>query len=105
MDAINVLLSGSKQWYLLPPNAAIYSREPVSDMLKKRLPSLASDRSTAMHTCTQHAGDVIYVPALWAHACHNEEFVSGVAVEFFPKNSLDYKKMRLELGEQLLREN
>ena len=91
-DAINYLAHGQKRWFLLPPQAARLSTTPVARWVARELPHLASDDACTLAPggphcappleCTQNAGDVIFVPAGWAHAVLNVETSVGVALEF-----------------------
>ena len=75
--ALNVLAHGRKTWWLAPPSDANYSvthpaawpREPG----REKTPPLA---------CVQKAGDVLFVPANWAHAVRNDAPSVGAALEF-----------------------
>ena len=87
-DALNLLVWGSKRWWLLPPSQALYSTVPaaawVSSYLVERAAAVAghpSGEPIAME-CTQEPGDALYVPAGWGHATLNMETVVGVALEF-----------------------
>ena len=73
-DAYNVLAYGEKRWWLLPPRAALYSAEPVSEWLARG--------GAAGATCTQRAGAVMFVPRGWSHAVLNLRTSVGIASEF-----------------------
>jgi hypothetical protein len=94
-NALNALLHGRKRWWLKEPSEAVYSvRHPrawcrrgvevaftpstrrVIDRLRRR----ADDAKDAC-TFVQEAGDVVLVPANWAHAILNEAPVVGAAFE------------------------
>ncbi|KAJ1456480.1 hypothetical protein M885DRAFT_587099 [Pelagophyceae sp. CCMP2097] len=71
--AINALLHGEKRWFLLEPARAVYSTaHPLA---------WAAAPPQALQ-CTQRAGDVLFVPALWSHAVENVNASVGAAFEF-----------------------
>jgi hypothetical protein len=85
-DAVNVLSAGRKAWWLLPPAAACYSTEPIAEWLAAGAgaggaPGAACSLALAK-TCSQRAGDALFVPAGWAHAVLNTATAIGVALEF-----------------------
>lgn len=80
--AINTLAYGTKEWFLYPPSAAFYSTLPAINFASSVIPSGSIMGETAPLRVTQHAGDVLYVPALWGHATLNTAQCIGVAHEF-----------------------
>lgn len=99
--AINTLAYGEKQWVLFPPADAFYSTIParqfferyvwnqtnpstwMSTLLEETSPDARQEkREMQMLRCTQHAGDIMYVPSLWAHGTLNVRQSIGVAHEF-----------------------
>ena len=79
--AINVLVAGSKHWFILPPADAVYSKDHIADWVAHELPKVRA-RGAVVLECEQRAGDLLYVPAFWAHGVLNEEQSIGYAVEF-----------------------
>ena len=95
--AVNVLAFGAKKWYLHPPPAAHYSKMPAQSFTQARRsaakqpegasksvpPTAAAASSSAEEPleCTQEAGDVLFVPTLWAHGTLNLKQSIGVAYE------------------------
>ena len=71
-NALNALLHGRKRWWLKEPSDAIYS---------VRHPRAWTDDAKDACTFVQEAGDVVLVPANWAHAILNEAPVVGAAFE------------------------
>ena len=71
-NALNALLHGRKRWWLKEPSDAVYS---------VRHPRAWTDDTKDACTFVQHAGDVVLVPANWAHAILNEAPVVGAAFE------------------------
>jgi hypothetical protein len=78
-DAINLNVRGPKKWFIAPPNQSIYSKKPIRDYVIQDVQE-AIDKNEIL-TCTQEAGDIIYVPFDWGHAVLNEEINLGVALE------------------------
>lgn len=84
---------------LYPPSAGFYSTIPALEFFEK-LPRyqhstmqkhLTKDFTVNEHIedlfhsalqCTQYAGDIMYVPTLWAHGTLNTKQSIGVAHEF-----------------------
>ena len=76
-DAVNILAHGRKQWWLLPPRAAMYSVEPSA--------AWVAGGGGACSEClvgVQEEGDVVYVPAGWGHAVLNLQASVGYALEW-----------------------
>ena len=71
--ALNVLAYGTKTWFLLPPKDAVYSAAH---------PATWAAPPPGARVCVQRAGDVLYVPANWAHAVRNDAPSVGAAFEF-----------------------
>ena len=71
--AFNVLYIGTKEWRLTPPKYKGWSGMPA-----KRLAEQLDDSYTLR--CTQHEGDIIYVPEDWGHMTMNHGFTIGAAV-------------------------
>ena len=72
-DAANLAVSGSKEWWIVPPNQALFSRNAVPAQ---------SDGGVAPMKCTQRAGDLMYVPFDWGHSAINlEPEVFGYTME------------------------
>ena len=76
------MIFGTKHWYLTPPRFAGMSgtsgpewamgAEEAKGRLPRRLPM----------RCTQHAGDLLILPAMWGHATRNEGFSLGLGYLF-----------------------
>ena len=66
---LNVAAYGRKQWWVLPPDRARYSREPTT--------TLEGDE---MH-CLQQPGEIVFLPDRWAHSTRNDGISVGVAIE------------------------
>ena len=67
-DAFNAIARGRKLWRLLRPAEAIYS-------------TVRNLQPAQSLSCTQHASDVLYVPAGWAHSVENLDETVGWATE------------------------
>ena len=85
--AFNILYVGTKEWRVSPPKYK--GRTGMTPMnTAKQL-----DDSFTLH-CTQHEGDIIYLPTQWGHMTMNHGFTIGAAIIIPPHN---YKK-RLVVG-------
>jgi len=80
--AINTLAYGEKNWYLWPPGLAMYSTISAIELVTLLESRTAESPSLRPLRCTQRAGDVMFVPTLWAHATFNSQQSIGVAHEF-----------------------
>ena len=69
-DALNSLMFGRKLWYLQPPSLSEYSTVHIVDFVMHVLPRLRKKGRTPL-SCTQMAGDMLYVPRGWGHAVLN----------------------------------
>ena len=58
----------------------LYSTEPSYDFVREEIRSLPN--TSRVLQCVQEAGDVIYVPNMWAHLTINLQESIGLAVEF-----------------------
>ena len=85
--ALNVLVVGAKTWWLLPPERARFSTAHPA------LGAAAPPRGALV--VAQAAGDVLFVPANWAHAVVNESPVVGAAVEFVDGAMVHWMNTRL----------
>jgi len=77
--AFNAALVGRKRWFFSPPAHNFWSRKPVSEWLAHDYP--ATPAGAPLFECTQHPGDIMYVPNLWSHAVVNLEDAVAVATE------------------------
>ena len=70
-DAVNLLLSGKKRWWLQPPSLAAMSRVHPLDVQGGNEEALQCyDTARVLE---QEVGDVMYVPDMWGHAILNLE--------------------------------
>jgi len=81
--AVNFLAFGEKRWYLIPPlgKGATYSNVPIREWLNDPYNRPLVDDPTAVLQCTQHPGDIVFVPDQWVHATLNTKPSIGVAHE------------------------
>ena len=95
--AVNVLAYGAKRWFLYPPAAARYSKraaQPFARDLHAAAAAAAPEEAAAKKEreddgasawepleCVQEAGDLMFVPTLWAHGTLNLKQSIGVAYE------------------------
>ena len=80
-NAWNALFYGRKRWFLFPPALTAYSFLPMRDWLAEHKNASLTTASRPLR-CTQHAGDVLFVPEMWGHATHNILPTVGTAIEF-----------------------
>ena len=78
-NALNVLINGSKRWWLVPPNV-LFGPDSVSSMVDWYTKYKSTLPFTPLE-CTQRSGDIFFVPTEWHHATMNLENVFGWAVE------------------------
>ena len=76
-DAFNFLVHGSKRWFLLKPEDAVYSRKPTLRWFREDYESMKH----RLVECVQQAGDVLHVPTGWGHAVLNVQESIGAALE------------------------
>jgi hypothetical protein len=79
-DAFNVLVHGTKRWFLRPPSEATMSTEHPLEAVGRS----GSDGVSLGLACTQRAGDVMYVPDSYSHLVLNLKTSVALAVEFYP---------------------
>ena len=80
VDAWNACAYGKRQWFLFPPQRALYSKIPMRRWVRDFLPKLKPSEQPLQ--CTQRSGDLLYVPMMWGHGTLNLQASVGVAVEF-----------------------
>lgn len=81
LAAVNMLVFGAKQWFLIPPHAARYARKPIAEWVKSDL-AVLEEQGVPVLRCVQRAGQALFVPRRWAHAVLNLQDSVGVAQEF-----------------------
>ena len=83
-----IFIFPSQQWLLVPPGFAHkIAQSPLTNnaaALQENWTAAKEylDRDNVLATCTQLAGDLLYVPRLWMHATRALEECVGVALEF-----------------------
>jgi hypothetical protein len=85
-DAWNACFKGEKLYALLPPEAAVYSVTPLREWLKE---VVDAETKQQILWCTQHSGDVLFVPGMYAHGVVNQKKVLGVATEMLSRHGED----------------
>ena len=76
--ALNLNLMGTKRWMLLPQRDGAWSNAPVADW--DPAVRLRKVQRSLLLECTQRAGDVVFVPALYSHGVLN--MAPSIAVSF-----------------------
>ena len=83
-DAINMVVSGEKKWYIQTPQKTMYSRKPVKEWVEQDVERY--DETDLPLECTQRAGDIVYIPMDWGHAILNtKDNTFGYAIEVLNK--------------------
>lgn len=86
-DALNLIITGRKKWWVLTPRHAVWSRRHILEYAEHGEGGAWRDSGEAgeeelrdtldddLHPmeCVQGAGDLVYVPADWGHAALNLE--------------------------------
>eukprot|EP00931_Biecheleriopsis_adriatica_P039118 TRINITY_DN22383_c0_g1_i1.p1 TRINITY_DN22383_c0_g1~~TRINITY_DN22383_c0_g1_i1.p1 ORF type:complete len:638 (-),score=118.38 TRINITY_DN22383_c0_g1_i1:80-1813(-) len=72
-SAWQVLLTGSKEWFLMPPSVAQVPLHSPCNFVNEGIPPLAQ-------TCTLNAGDLMLVPEGWWHATCSRQLEGSVAI-------------------------
>lgn len=83
-DAINMLISGTKKWWVVTPGSAVWSRRHIREYAEERKggpwrgdgagkDSMDFAYGDRPMECVQRAGDMVYVPGDWGHAAMNLE--------------------------------
>lgn len=75
-DALNLVVSGKKRWWVVPPRDAVWSKRHIHEYVKEGKGGPggggANDEERPME-CVQRDGDLVYVPGNWGHAAMNVE--------------------------------
>ena len=75
---VDILVRGSRTWLLQAPSQASYSFLHPADATKTApWPWPKED----LYSCNQEAGDILYVPDMWARALINDEESLGFVIE------------------------
>lgn len=67
---------------MLPPRHAIYSKEPIANWLGRQANGDSDASLRHALECIQEPGDLVYIPASWAHGVLNLAESVGFAIEF-----------------------
>ncbi|MFF0868430.1 JmjC domain-containing protein [Nonomuraea sp. NPDC003560] len=65
-SAWNALLSGAKEWRVMSPRRSVRA-----GLLSQAVAETLPDVGDVEYTCTQHPGDLLFVPGGWAHEVMN----------------------------------
>ena len=98
----NLLITGVKRWFLIPPGSKITSSDllskngnknrkikTVTDWIKDELPDL--QRQKLVSTVIQYPGDVVFVPHDWSYATLLEADSVSVSQQFCTLLSMDQR--------------
>ena len=77
--AFNILVYGTKLWYLWPPSVAYFT---FNHVLKWKNGPQRKFSETLAIECVQRPGDIVYIPENWGHAVVNLADSIAVAYEF-----------------------
>ena len=83
--AVNALLYGRKRWWFQAPGQAGYSKHPPGFGAYS---SGGGVNGTAILSCIQDPGEMLFIPRLWGHSTVNLDEAVGIALEF---DSLAYQ--------------
>ncbi|CAJ1331272.1 unnamed protein product [Effrenium voratum] len=85
--ALNASLAGRKRWFLMPPEVAGWTLDPVAGWEGSE--DFERKRKAGLWEVTQEAGDLLFVPEGWGHATILDSYAVGVAQEFVPWSSVN----------------
>jgi ankyrin repeat protein len=80
--SVNALFYGKKEWMLVPPNFAPIAIAKSISKNSWEATTMELETMGIVARCTQVAGDLLYVPRMWAHATRTQEESVAVAIEF-----------------------
>ena len=88
-NAINVLLTGKKEWLFIPPSKSTFFRDVHPSLWNSTMEELRQktdqNGNKKFYMCKQPANSLMYVPKMWSHAVLNTDEKNptvGVAVEY-----------------------
>ena len=82
-DTVNKLVSGEKEWLLYSPDKAYnapslsYKDSHAKEEWRGKIGDLQSEDRPLR--CTQHSGDMLFIPRHWKHAVYNRGFTVAVS--------------------------
>eukprot|EP00750_Incisomonas_marina_P033573 INCI9903.3.p1 GENE.INCI9903.3~~INCI9903.3.p1 ORF type:complete len:914 (+),score=125.08 INCI9903.3:211-2952(+) len=65
-SAVNLVVYGTKRWFVYPPNRAEYSSMPIFEWLRDVYPHLSAEQKPLEFV--QRTGDIVFLPPWWGHA-------------------------------------
>ena len=108
--AWNALYIGHKRWFILPPGRRLTAnRHPLSwlDSVRAATPPAPWNDTSLLGDiieAEQRAGDLLYLPQMWAHSVLNVRDSMAQAVEFSDcghnASSGDWSALNLDLSEE-----
>eukprot|EP00943_MAST-04B_sp_MAST-4B-sp1_P008659 g8659.t1 len=100
-DAWLQLLFGRKHWVVFPPHYKPEGNDQDPVDAQKLVSSLLSTidnnavtkmNRTAMKTCTQQAGDLVYIPSNWRHGTYNDDEITiAVGIQMMERKNTKAK--------------
>eukprot|EP01006_Ploeotia_vitrea_P062972 TRINITY_DN84722_c0_g1_i1.p1 TRINITY_DN84722_c0_g1~~TRINITY_DN84722_c0_g1_i1.p1 ORF type:complete len:654 (-),score=300.52 TRINITY_DN84722_c0_g1_i1:25-1791(-) len=92
--AWNALVYGKKRWFLFPPE--LYHGRSYGLSMPEWISQVRNELPVTALECTQHAGEIVYVPSRWRHGVLNLQDSVGLAVEIGDSNDSVDKAKRFQ---------
>lgn len=83
-SAWNALMSGTKEWRIMSPRRSVRA-----GLLREEVSQTLAEAGDFEYTCVQHPGDLMVVPAGWAHAVTNVGDTVSVTGNYVNASNID----------------